>query len=959
MPQSRLVVASWLTLIALVVFLGPAPRASGQSSAINGTIEGVVRDSSGGAVPGVAVTVINTGIGLNRVVTTNDSGLYRIQLLPLGTYRVEAEIPGFRKFAQDGVVLTAGMTARIDVTLELGAVEEIVTVSADSPVVDPAKIELGRVMDSREVENIPLVSRNPFNFALLQANVTGYENEEFGVPRINANGTQMRTNFQVDGNTNTQKDRAGLRLAPISEIMVQEINLVTSGFAPEFGQTTGMVYNVVTPSGSNDVAGSASYRFRRKGFSSRPFFLNPAQPKPDTHVDDVTGTVGGPLKTDKAHYYFGYEKVKRDLSADRVITVKPEDAARLGITPALGNGVIPADADANFFIGKGDFQLGDGNQLSVRYSLFDQVIADNIAGGFNTLDRSLDFDDRADSVATQLVSTFGDEKLNELRLSWTRRSTTRVPSQYSATGPTININGVANFGAPEALDRFRQSILQLVDSFTLYRGNHSFKLGASAELISDFRAQPLFSQYTFAGIDDYLAARAGVNPLSYQTFQQPVGDPTLSFDSAFYGVYFQDDWQVNPRFKVLYGVRYDLFDVANAVQFAPNPASADFKIDKNNVAPRVGVSWDVTGKGRTVLSAHSGIMYDTPLSSFYEDAILQNGAPRFQTFVLNPSSPGAPAFPGSLDPSSGGFATPSTIRTVSPDFSNSYSWQNTVQLRHALRPDLSIEVAYVNARGRNLPVVLDVNLVNPVGQLADGRPIWSTAVSADTRANPVFNHVWQVDSVAESTYNAGTFRIRKRFGGGLSLNSFYTLAKARDDSIVGGRYVVAATSTGDTDFPSDFTNIERDKGSTPFDVTHTWITSGVWTFATNTQVGFVLNFNSGLPFNIRSNRDVNGDGTSNNDRPVGVARNDRNLGWYKQVDVRFSHYLRIPLERMRLEVFGEFTNLFNSGNVRGRNTTVVIDAAANAVNPIPADSDFTPTQGYLARQFQLGVKLHF
>jgi Carboxypeptidase regulatory-like domain/TonB dependent receptor-like, beta-barrel len=964
MPKSRLFVGSRLSsslvaLVALAGLLGSTVPVSGQSSAINGTIEGVVLDSSGGAVPGVAVTVLNTRIGLNRVVTTNDSGYYRVQLLPLGSYRVEAEIPGFRKFARDGVVLTAGMTARIDVTLELGAVAETVTVSGDSPVVDPAKIELGRVMDAREVSNIPLVSRNPFNFALLQANVTGYENEEFGVPRINANGTQMRTNFQVDGNTNTQKDRAGLRLAPISEIMVQEINLVTSGFAPEFGQTTGMVYNVVTPSGTNDLAGSASYRLRRKGFSSRPFFLAPERPKPDTHVDDVAGTVGGPLKTDKAHYYFGYEKVKRDLSADRVITVKPEDAARLGITQSLGDGVIPADADANFFIGKGDFQLNYANQLAVRYSLFDQVIADNIAGGFNTLDRSLDFDDRADSVAAQLVSSFGDEKLNELRVSWTKRSTVRVRSQYSATGPTINVNGVANFGAPEALDDFKQSIFQLIDSFTLYRGNHSFKVGASAEMISDYRAQPLFSQYTFATIDDYLAARDGMNPFAYQTFQQPVGDPTLSFDSAFYGFYFQDDWQVSPRFKVLYGVRYDLFDVANPVPFEPNPASSDFRIDKNNIAPRVGISWDVTGKGKTVLTAHSGMMYDTPLSAFYEDAILQNGAPRFQTFVLNPSSAGAPAFPDSLSPSTSGFATPSTIRTVSPEFSSGYSWQSTVQLRHALRDDLSIELAYVNARGRNLPVVLDVNLVNPVGELADGRPVWSTAVSPATRANPAFNHVWQVDSIAESRYNAGTFRIRKRFGGRLSLNSFYTLAKAEDDAIVGGRYVVAATATGDTDFPSDFTRIDRDKGATPFDVTHTWITSGVWSLATNTQVGFVLNFNSGLPFNIRSNKDVNGDGTSNNDRPVGVARNDRNLGWYKQVDARFSRFIPLTSEHLRLELFGEFTNLFNSENVRARNTTVAIDAAGNAVSPIPADSVFTPTQGYLARQFQLGVKLHF
>src|SRR5436305_778858 len=159
-------------------------------------------------------------------------------------------------------------------------------------------------------------ARNPSNFAFLQPNVTGYENEEFGVPRINANGTQMHTNYQIDGNTNTEKDRAGLRLLPASEIMVREVKLITSGFAPEFGQTTGMVYNAVTPSGSNDVRGSASYRFRRKSMSARPFFLSPTAPKPDTHADDYTATLGGPIVKDKWFYYAGYEHVAKDLSAD-------------------------------------------------------------------------------------------------------------------------------------------------------------------------------------------------------------------------------------------------------------------------------------------------------------------------------------------------------------------------------------------------------------------------------------------------------------------------------------------------------------------------------------------------------------------------------------------------------------------------------------------------------------------
>jgi hypothetical protein len=751
-----------------------------------------------------------------------------------------------------------------------------------------------------------------------------------------------------------QVDRAGLRITPASEIFVKEVNLVTSGFAPEFGQTTGMVYNIVSPSGSNDIKGNFSYRFQRKDFASRPFFLSPTAPKPDTHVNTFTGSVGGPLKRDKWHYYFGYEKVGRDLSADRVITVSPANAARLGIGQALGDGVIPTDANAHFVIAKTDYQVNPQNHLSFRYSLFDQVVADNIGGGLNTLEQSLDFDDRVDSFSGQLISTVGADRLNELRVSWIKRNTERTPSEFTGPGPAITVSGVANFGGTTGLNDFEESIFQVVDSFSLYRGNHAFKFGANLQFIKDFRQEPVFSAYTFASIDDYLAARDGLNPFSYTQFRQAVGDPTLDINSSFFGFFFQDDWAVSPSFKLLYGVRYDVFDLPEAAPFALNPASSDFRVDKNNWAPRVGVSWDIGSEGRSVLTAHTGIMYDTPLIMFYQDAILSNGDPRFQTFTLNRTSPGAPAFPNNLI-AAPGFTRPSTIRTVSPDFANYYTVQSTVQFRRALSSDMSFEIAYVNAEGRNLPVVRDVNLINPVGQLADGRPVFSTAVNAATRANPEFNHILQVDPNGESSYNAITFRVNRRFSHGLQFNSFYTLAKAEDDAPLGGRYVVGST---DPDLPSDPTDNRRDRGATPFDVRHTWITSGVWSLLTNTQIGFVLNFNSGLPFTIFSNRDVNGDGVANNDRPAGVERQSGRLGWYRQVDLRFSQF--IPFGgRYRAEIFGDFTNLFNTENVRAVNSTVAIDALGNASAAIPADENFPRTGGYLQTRFQLGFKLYF
>ena len=189
-----------------------------------------------------------------------------------------AELQGFKKFEQTDITLSVGQTAVVNATLSVGAVSETITVSRPTvPPLDVARIDIGHTMTDLEVHNLPLVARNPYNFALVQPGVTGIENVEFGVPRLAANGAAMRINYQIDGNTNTEKDRAGLRLLPMSEVMIQEVKVVTTGFAPEFGQTMGMVYNAVTPSGTNTFRGDASYLFRRKSFSAFPFFFGCTQ----------------------------------------------------------------------------------------------------------------------------------------------------------------------------------------------------------------------------------------------------------------------------------------------------------------------------------------------------------------------------------------------------------------------------------------------------------------------------------------------------------------------------------------------------------------------------------------------------------------------------------------------------------------------------------------------------------
>lgn len=948
----------------LLVALSAAPSALAQSQAINGTIEGVVRDSTGAALPGATVTVTQTETSATRVSTTGRDGSYRALLLPLGSYRVRVELAGFKVVEQVGIRLSAGQTLTADVTLEVGGVQEVIQVTADSPVTQPGRIDLGRTISETEIKNLPNVARNPFNFGLLQPNVTGYENEEFGATRMNANGSQMRTNYQIDGSSATQKDRAGLRMFQPSETMIQEVQVVSSGFAPEFGQTTGMVYNVVTPSGANALKGSGSYRFRRDWTSSRPFLLPETSPKPELNVDNFTATLGGPLQKDKLFFYLGYEYLKNDLSANRVITVTPETASVLGLSSdALGEGVIPAVQSVNMFIAKLDYQAGPAHRLSARYSLFTNTTPENIAGGLNTREIATDFQDRMDSFGFQAVSSFGNDKLNELRVSYGKRDNPRVPGPAAGSGPEIQVTGVANFGGAPTPTDFVEDYWQIVDNFSLIRGRHTLKIGFDVQFIDDERRNDIHPLYVFPSTAAYLAAKNGTNPRSYTRFSQAIGDPTIAYSQTFFSAFVQDEFRVSPRLKLLYGLRYDRFKVPDADPNAPYPANREFRVDGNNFGPRVGFSWALDSDSRTVLRASTGLMYESPLGMTYQDALFEGGAPKLLTASVGPTSQGAPDFPGTLSSLPPGVVPSRSIRAVASEFDSQKAWLSNVQLDRALGSDLAVGIGYVNSTGRNLPVLLNSNVI-PIGPtLPDGRPLYSRTVSAATRYDPNFDIVREVRSSGESEYNALTLSFSKRMSHGWQLQAFYTYADAKDDGVIGGRYVVGST---DLEAISDPSDQARDYSYTSWNVKHSFVLStvlqpevqgdGAWAkIANNNLFAFIVQTNSGLPYNIRANTDLNLDGISA-DRPNGIERQSGELGTYFQLDARYSRFIPIGT-RVKAELFVEAKNLSNRENVRAVNSVVATDPAGNPLAAIP--SEFPVTATYDPRQIQLGVKLQF
>ena len=968
-------------MFAAMLALALAVPAAAQSQAANGSIQGTVVDTSGGVLPGVTVTVTNTETGAQRTAVTNEAGMFRALLLPLGTYRAVAELEGFKKYEESGLRVSVGQTVVVKIVMSVGALNETVTVNAaDTPALELARIDIGHTMTDQEVHSLPLVARNPYNYALVQPGVTGIENVEFGVPRLAANGAAMRINYQIDGNTNTEKDRAGLRLLPMSEVMIQEVKVVTTGFAPEFGQTMGMVFNAVTPSGTNAFHGQASYLFRRNAFSAFPFFFGCGSTtvaancpplasnavRPATKVDTYTANVGGPILKNKLFFYAGLERTKRDLSSTKLITVSPAVAASVGLKPQPA--ALPNVQTGKFIIGKADYQLNSNNRLTARWVQFHNDAPYNSAAGTTTLERATNFLDAMDSIAAQMVSTFGSNVLNEFRVQYAHRHQSSVANSDSGTGPAITISSPSvAFGGPFGVTGqdaagfdFKQNISQVIDNVTYVRGAHNFKFGFDFQHVYDERtAAPQFL-YTFPTVDAYNAAKSGANPYSYTNLQQLTGDRTFNMATNIMSFFVQDDWQLAPSLKMLYGVRYDLYKFPAGLASAPLAQTQSFNIDKNNFGPRVGFAWSMNPT--TVVRASTGIMYDQPILGGYEQALTLSGSPKSPVYTFSPTSPGAPAFPNGAGT---GTLAQQSPWAIDPNFQVARTWQNNIQVEHAFRRDFSVSAGFMYAKGNQLPVVTDVNLINPIGTLADGRPIYSTAINANTRVDPRFNHINEVQSIGESTFKSMTLQMNKRFAQGLTFNVQYSLGKGLDNTPLLTQMTVQSESGR-----SDPSNLNRDLGPNPLDMRHSFTGSIVYTtlskstnpivrtLLTGNEVGVLLQFNSGLPAGILANRDLNGDGVSS-DRPLFVDRASLYLAARKNVDLRYTRW--IPIHgSTRGEVIMELKNLFNTQQLSGINTTMVVDALGNPTTPIPTDSyQFVNPSGYEQRKFQLGLRVRF
>lgn len=913
--------------LATAAVLASPTAAFAQSQSINGTIRGRAVDPSGASVAGATVTITNPALGVTRTAQTGSDGYYTFINLPLGTYSVAFASAGFETLTIKAVELNAGTDATVDGTLKVGAGSSEVTVTADNTGVDPTALEIKRTLDNREVENLPLTSRNPYNFIVFQPGVSGHPNAELGIPRtLNTNGLLDRINYQFDGMVNTQSDRYGLRLFPIGNIFVKEVQTVSNPSAPEFGWTAGDVYNVISNSGTNSFHGLFQYLQRWQDATAYPLLQNKTTnpTKPNLELEDISANAGGPVLRNRLFFFGSYEHLTRGVPAP--VTITPANAAALG----LGSDQLqtaPGLLHGNFVDARLDFTINAKNSAFIRYNYFKNNFPFNTqVGGINARSTASDYLDRAHVFGGQLITTVTPRMLNEFRITFPLRANAHTPS-FPTTDPAVLITNIAAIGASyNAGDQYAEKQPSGSDNISFITGKHTYKAGVLYSQPEQRQRLISYNRYTFSSVANYLAARNGTNPKAYSTYDSVQDTLGIGYASHFFGAFAQDTWQISPKLVAVYGLRYDRFGSPQANASALYPDSRRFNVANTNFSPRLGLTYRATET--TVVKASAGIFYESVPTNNWFNALNLDGSNRTSSVSYAPAQAGSPNFPN-VPTGTGATTTPQNVTTLSPTFKNEYTWNVNTQVQQEFGKRASFTLGYIMANGRNLLYQHNINLINPIGQLADGRPVWNTAVNSTTRADARFNQVNRVESGANSSFNALITNFTLRPWHGLQLNANYTWSHTLSDA--------PEVNTFEQSVPiEDTTNRKRDRGNSYVNRPNAFNLTAVLepqasfanrfarTLANGNRLAILANLTSGDAANITSTTPtLNNDASTSTGsvgRPAFVQRNTlRGFAVY-QVDARYTRSFRL-FDRLEPSFLLEANNIFNHNNLTGLTVT--------------------------------------
>lgn len=851
------VLCKLITSIALTCF---AIGVQAQTQITTGTIQGTVADANGAALPGASVEVKNTQTNFVRNTTTDNEGRFIALQLPPGKYILTIVKSGFATTIVENAEVSVGQALNLPVAMKISQVQETVTVTA-TPTVETTKTESSTTLNELSVSTTPILGRKFEDLLTLTPGVSIVQGPD-GDEITFAGQRGVFNNVSLDGgdyNNGFFGEQLGGQRAAIDITLeaVKEFQVVATGANAEFGRTAGGVINVISKSGTNDVHGSIFHFQRLKALTAN---ASDGTPLTDFRREQFGGTVGGPIKRDKAFFFFAFEGIRENLTRANL-------SQQLGGTPCpvaaptvlLNEALINSNTDCqrlaitNFIranrnqeealpvkhpiknyalFGKADWDLNSANKLAISYNFdyskntnqtFDVATYGNSANG-------IEGPSKINVLNVNLFTTVSPTKVNEGHFSYSRELRPRSAVQSNVPADTgIGIGPSFRFGNPFFLQPNVDELLwrtHVKDNFSIIAGNHTVKLGGEwLHTLNDQTFRGFFTgRYIFDSAVGFLRyaspqAPGGFGPTTLEcvdaagvttwrtqglgescAFGTTLSGPLLLYlqngistgvagvpppgkniaKNNDYGLFLQDTWRATPRLTFNYGLRWEaqIFPdpvippsqtaYANLLNNPRFPSDGTLHSAKKEFQPRVGLAWDVTGKGKSVFRASYGIFYGrqnilSQVGSLTDNGAQQSGVTCATTFAFTcfGATTRPPTWPNIVPVAPGGGIPPgAAVRVFSKDYANPRIYTTNTQYEQQFASDFTLYFDFTHSQGVHLTRFINLNRAGLFPTLGD---------------------VFVTSAVGKSNYNGFTVGVRKRFSRRYQFEANYVLSKDKDD----------------------------------------------------------------------------------------------------------------------------------------------------------------------------------
>jgi hypothetical protein len=892
--------------VALLFCFLACSLAFGQTT--NASITGTVADSSGAVVAGASVQIKNVSTGVSRTTVSDSQGRYNVADLLVGDYEAQASVQGFQTVVRKGITLTVGSRAVVDFSLPPGQQQQTVTVEAQVSQVETTSAAMSTLVESKQIAELPLNGRNYTQLLTLAPGVqqtaptfpSGFygRGADYSIAGARPEGQAFlldNSNVQDFWNHGPGSAVLGTTLGVEA---IAEFSVQTNTYSAQFGGS-GAAINAVTKSGTNQFHGTAFEFLRNSAMDARAFY--DGSKLPSFKRNQFGASLGGPIKTDKAFFFFNYEGLRNRQGMTQTAFV-PDQNARNGILPGqapiavspqiqtlLGYYPLPTSqsaaqaasgigqvgvvdtqlGDENYYIGRIDYTISSKDSLFGRYVYDQALFHDPFSGSaVNLWPETHHTGNHYATVEERHI--FTPTIVNLARAGFVR---TKEGSDLDKNLPglnfytdgrkngTIGITGLSSLGSSIFLPfLFVQNKYSGGDDVIWTHGAHSIRFGAVFERVQSNVNAPgwLGGQYTFNSLSDFLHS----SPFLFFGPLQSQSDGYRDFREINFTPYFQDDWKVSKRLTLNLGLRWEF--VSNPVTHKhPLSTILDYKtstgftvvpnVFKNNPStrnfdPRFGFAWDPFDDHKTSIRGGFGIFHNPVVPRTYASGYYFNPPYSFVVQVF-------PQFPVANITA----PLPSQSNAVNYDTpSTPYQMQWNLNIQRELFSNTILTVGYVGSRGVHLFYQRDQNPPIPTidanGMRTFCGPGFLGPCTTNPRINPALGPYNGAEPQANSSYESLQANLNRRFQRNISGQLSYTYSHCIDTS--SNTYGLEGGAPAQDPY-----DLAADRGSCLFDRRHSVVASALWAipfhgkFAGHQifegwQISGILTVRSGGPFTV-------------------------------------------------------------------------------------------------------------